>query len=54
MDYLNNVRYETSRYFRNKKKEYLKANIDELELTIRSKISGTCVGASMTLKWLPA
>jgi hypothetical protein len=28
---LNNVRSEVSRHFRNKKKEYLKAKIDELE-----------------------
>ena len=28
---LNNVRREASRYFRNKKKKYLKAKIDELE-----------------------
>ena len=27
---LNNVRLEDSRHFRNKKKEYLKATIDEL------------------------
>jgi len=27
----NNIRYEASRHFRNKKKEYLKAKIDELE-----------------------
>jgi len=31
VDNLNNVRYETSRHFRNKKKEYLKAKTDELE-----------------------
>jgi hypothetical protein len=31
VDNLNNVRREASRYFRNKKKDYLKAKIDELE-----------------------
>ena len=31
VDNLNNVRHETSRHFRNKKKEYLKAKIEEPE-----------------------
>jgi len=31
VDNLNNVRCEASRHCRNKKKEYLKAKIDELE-----------------------
>jgi alpha-D-ribose 1-methylphosphonate 5-triphosphate synthase subunit PhnG len=31
VDNLNNVRREASRHFRNTKKEYLKAKIDELE-----------------------
>jgi len=31
VDNLNNVRRDTSRYFRNKKKAYLKAKIEELE-----------------------
>ena len=31
VDNLNNVRREASRYFRNKKKEYLKAEIEEIE-----------------------
>ena len=30
VDNLNNVRHEASRHFRNKKKEYLKAKIEEL------------------------
>jgi len=30
VDNLNNVIHEASRHFRNKKKEYLKAKIDEL------------------------
>jgi hypothetical protein len=48
VDNLNNVRCDASRYFRNKKKTYLKAKIEELELTVRSTISGTCIGALMT------
>ena len=36
IDNLNHVRCEASKHFRNKKKEYLKAKIDEFEkLTIR-------------------
>ena len=31
-DNLNNARHEASRHFRKKKKEYLKANIGELEI----------------------
>ena len=31
VDNLNNVRHEASRHFRNKKKEYLKAEIEKLE-----------------------
>jgi len=31
VDNLNNVRHEASRHFRNKKKEYMKAKIEELE-----------------------
>jgi len=49
VDILNNVRREVSRHFRNKKKAYLRAKIEELE-TVRSKILGTCTGASMTLR----
>jgi hypothetical protein len=36
-DNLNNVRCEASRHFRNKKKEYLKAKINELERNSNSK-----------------
>ena len=48
-DNLNNVRREASRHFRNKKKEYLKAKIDNLRLTVRQK-KVTCIGASMILR----
>jgi hypothetical protein len=37
VDNLNNVRREASRYFRNKKKEYLKAKINELETNSKNK-----------------
>jgi hypothetical protein len=47
---LNNIRREASRHFRNKKKVHLEAKIEELEANIRSKIFGTCIGASVTLR----
>jgi hypothetical protein len=50
VDNLNNVRRETSRHSRNKKKEYLKAKINEPETNSKIKILGTCRGASMTLR----
>jgi len=37
VDNLNNVRCEASRHFRNKKKEYLKAEIDERETDSKIK-----------------
>ena len=37
VDNLNNVRREANRQFRNKKKEYLKAKIDELETNSKIK-----------------
>jgi len=37
VDNLNNVRCEATRYFRNKKKEYLKAKIKELETDSKIK-----------------
>jgi hypothetical protein len=36
-DNLNNIRRETSRHFRNKKKEYLKNKINELESNSKNK-----------------
>ena len=38
VDNLNNVRSEASRHVRNKKKEYLKAKIEELETNSKIKI----------------
>jgi chemotaxis methyl-accepting protein methylase len=36
-DNLNNIRRETSRHFRNKKREYLKDKIDELATNSKNK-----------------
>jgi hypothetical protein len=41
-DNLNNVRREASRYFRNKKREYLKDKINELAMN-RTLTSETCI-----------
>jgi hypothetical protein len=49
VDNLKNVRHAGSRHFMNKRNEYLKAKIN-LKLTLRSKISETCIGAPMTLR----
>ena len=35
VDNLSNVRRDVSRHFRNKKKAYLKAKIEELDITVR-------------------
>ena len=51
VDNLNQVRRDVSRHFRNKKKAYLRAKIEELETNSKvQKTLGTCVGASMTLR----
>jgi hypothetical protein len=42
-DNLNNVRREVSRYFRNKKREYLKDKIMRLQQTVETRTSETCV-----------
>jgi len=45
IDNLNNVRHEVSRHCRNKKKEYLKAKISELETNSKNKnIRDLCRG----------
>jgi hypothetical protein len=46
----NNVGHEASRHSRNKRNEYLKLKLVNLKLTVRTRISETCVGASLTLK----
>ena len=47
---LNNVRREVSKHFRNKKMAYLRVNLRNLKLTVRSKTLGTCIWASLTLR----
>jgi hypothetical protein len=42
-DTLNNIRREVSRHFRNKKREYLKENLMNLQLTLRTRILETCI-----------
>jgi hypothetical protein len=49
VDNLNNIRHQASRHFRNKKKEYLKAKIDELEINSKKRIE-TCTGATNILR----
>jgi hypothetical protein len=47
VDNLNNVRRETSRHIRKKKREYLKAKIDEFETNSKNKnIRDLCRGIS--------
>ena len=51
VDNLNNVRREASRHFRNKKKMHIrKLNLRNFKLTLRSKIFGTCIDASVTFR----
>jgi hypothetical protein len=42
---LSNVRWEARRYFRNKKRVYLKAKLRSLNQTVRMRTSEICVGA---------
>jgi predicted RNA-binding protein Jag len=44
---LNNVKRDASRHFRNKRKTYLKATIEELETNSKIKNIRTCIGALM-------
>ena len=46
LDNLNNVRRNARRHFRNKKKAKLK--LRNLKITVRSTMSGTCIGTLMT------
>jgi len=50
VDNLQNVRREVSRHFRNKQKYIRRLKLINLKPTVRSKISETCVGASVTSK----
>ena len=52
IDNLNNIKRETSGTFRNTKKIYSKDKIEELILTLKLKILGTCIGASVTSRRL--
>jgi hypothetical protein len=40
---LNNIRRESSRHFRNKKRQYLKDKIDELAMNSKNKNIETCI-----------
>jgi hypothetical protein len=44
-DNMNNVRHENSRTFRNKKREFLKEKINELETSSKNKKSETYIEA---------
>jgi len=50
VDNLNKVRCEAGTHFRNKKKAYLKAKIEELETNSKTKIFGTWLGTLLTLR----
>ena len=50
VDNITNVRREVLRHFRNKEKKIWKLKLMNLKLTVRSKILGTCIGVSMTLR----
>jgi hypothetical protein len=50
VDNLNIVRREASRHFRNKKEDYLKGKIEDLETNIKIKMLGTCIEASVILR----
>ena len=51
VDNFSNIRREASRHFRNKKKMHiLKLKLRNLKLTVRSTMSGTYIGAAMTLR----
>jgi len=50
VDNLNNVRCEASRHIRNKKKEYLEAEIDVLETNSKAGTWECCNGPSGSIK----
>ena len=49
-DNLNNVGRAASRHFRNMKREYLKAEFEKFENKSKTKVLGTCIGASMNVR----
>ena len=52
VDHLNNVRRKASRHFRNKKKEYLRAKIDELETSNKPKNVRDFCGGISDFSWV--
>ena len=50
VDNLNNVRHEANRHFSNKKKDSLKANINEHETNSKNNNIRDCTGVSVTLR----
>jgi len=50
VDILNNVRREVSRHFRDKKKAYLRAKLEELETNSKIQNMGDLYRASITLR----
>jgi len=53
VDKLNNVRHEASRHFSNKKKDSLKASINEHETDSKNNNITDCTGASVIYERLP-
>jgi len=52
-DNLSNVRHEASRHFKNKKMEYMKAKIDELEINSKIKNFRLVLGHHCLSEGLP-
>jgi hypothetical protein len=50
IDKLNMITREAGRHFGNRRKEYLKIKFMNFKLTVRSEISGTCIGAPLSLR----
>jgi hypothetical protein len=50
VDNLNNVGHEASAHFSNKKKEYQKAKVDELETNSKIRSIKTCIGESVIVR----
>jgi hypothetical protein len=50
LDNVNNIRHETSRYFRDKRRNARNLILMNLTLTVRTRMSETCVGVSVTLR----
>jgi len=49
-DNLNHIRRQASRHFRNKKREYIKAKIHDLQTNSKNTKHQTCIGASIKLR----